>query len=121
MQDQLIKTRHLISQRSIDIDTLLLRFIGFLSIKLPDRSKKFCLSSGRIKSIRMRPSMYLSVQNPFIKFLNHGSVLRNEAKFTKLVFKLKELHKFLAKGEIKGYINRVLDEVKARALSLSEG
>jgi len=54
MQQELIKTRHLIAQRSIEIDMLLLKFLQFLAIKLPERNKKFSVSSGRIKSIRLR-------------------------------------------------------------------
>lgn len=49
--------------------------------------------------------------------MNHGAALRGEAKFTKLVFKIKELVKFICKGDLKSYITRVMEEIKVRAMA----
>ena len=93
MNEALLESRKLMHQRKIETDQLLMQFLKFLVVKLPSRNRKFSIASGRIKSRRLKPQIFISIQNPFVKMLNEGITMRNEAKFVKLIYKLKEMLK----------------------------
>lgn len=77
LTQQLIQTKGLLRKQKVEIDEMLFQFLKLLALKLADRNKKFCVSYGRIMSSRiLRKRIMLSVKDPFVKYINHGSSLK---------------------------------------------
>ena len=47
----------------------------------------------------IRKNVYLSVKDPFLKYINHGSALKGEKRLNRLVVKLKEFIRFVSRNE----------------------
>eukprot|EP00347_Sterkiella_histriomuscorum_P023895 403333015 len=113
MQDELRAQRHLLNIGKMDIDRLLIQFLKNMAGKLPQRNTKFSIYSGIFKKQRLRRRQLLSIQDPFIKQINHGSILKNRRKFNKLIIKIKEFLRFLCKGSMAEYLLLIMQEIKS--------
>ena len=52
----------------------------------------------------------LSVKDPFIKYINHGSALKGEKRLNKLVVKIKEFIRFTSRNELEQYMSDSLQD-----------
>lgn len=94
MRDRLAKHRMLMGRKYKQTnDSLLIKFLRFLAIKLPDKNLVFNISKGAPfpKSKAKRSQIIISVQDPFLKLENHGYWMNNEKVFQRFIYKIKEL------------------------------
>jgi len=52
--DNLRSERHLLGINSMDTDKLMINFLKYLAMRLPDRNSIFCIKSGAIGKKRLR-------------------------------------------------------------------
>lgn len=95
MQEQLAKKRQLMGNRyKVTSESLLIKFLRFLVLKLPQGNLRFNISKDYVgqKSTarwRVNKSLKISVKDPFLTFENHGYWLKDKERFQKLIYRLK--------------------------------
>lgn len=55
-----------------------MKFLRFVSLRLPERNYSFFIANGNFKPIRMPQSQFVSVKNPFIPELDNGESLTSQ-------------------------------------------
>lgn len=93
-------------------ETLFLRFLKFLVIKLPLKSVVFDISKGMIKTKQGRNDVtrdkrnrnFISVKDPFLKNENHGYFMQDENNFNRLISKMKHFIIEASQGRLEDFL-----------------
>lgn len=92
------------ANKNTSAECLFIKFLKFLIMKLPERNLDFNIAKGNIRN-KKRPhqSLFISIKNPHIKFINEGRALRDRNKFNTLILKMKEFLKQAKEGTVEQY------------------
>lgn len=99
IQAELQHTRSLMGGRyKVHNESLLVRFIRFLLLKLPQGNLQFDLTKGRVVQKRYK-KLQVSVKDPYLRYENHGCWLKDKQRLDRLLLRLRYFLRYAQEGK----------------------
>ena len=87
-------------------ESLLVRFLRFLLLKLPQGNLQFDLTKGRV-AVKRYKKLLISVKDPYLRYENHGCWLKDKQRLDRLLLRLRHFIRYAQEGKFEMLIGDI--------------
>ena len=85
------------------------KFLRFFARKVSCGGTSFNVAKSRIQTNKAPSRLFISIKDPFIKYLNHGCYLTDKAKYSRIITELTTMLDEAAKGQLFAHMYKDYD------------
>jgi hypothetical protein len=90
---------------------IIAQFLKFMAKKVSSSSTSFNIRKNRIGRGKPLKNMFISIKDPFIKYINHGSNLVDKNNYRKIIQEMTNLLEAASQGNTIEYMYSEYDQV----------